>query len=252
MKTYAQQLKALHQAIVHGDHNDLTPIVKPMRGNIFSVAERIDVYTYGYKERLTEATLADYPALSHYMGKESLKEAIKTFVKQTPSCLWDLNRYPIQFADFLVSYTEDEKAHALAKLEASVTAAFWQPENDFLAIEQLQKLDGADFSCKKFSFSPDVYLLDLNYTANQYLTFFRQGITDIRMEKQIEYLLICRPQYEVLRIPLEAQEYQLLSALKEGKTLEETLESAMDQESLAENFPVYLNRWIENKIFAPF
>lgn len=249
MSGYALQLQALHDAMVHKRPDAIVPLIKPTRHNALSPQERLAVYTDGYDIRLIDATLADYPALAHYMGEDECRKAIAAFVAATPSTYWDLNRYPVAFANFLKSYSPDKVAHALADLESAIAEVFWLPESKPLTPDALAGLSEDALGNQIFQLRPAAKLLKLDYAANEYLTAFRAEEYPTAINETTELLLVIRLDNEVKREILEPMEYELLHALNSGLPFNEALGQIADREALAIQLPHYIARWLQSGFF---
>ncbi len=150
--SYHQQLEALQRAIIHKDFSEMLSLTKLARHNAISSTTRLNVYARGYHTRLDEATLSDYPALAHFIGKEKLKETIAQFTHCTPSNYWDLNLYPYRFFEYFKKTSDNNKAIALCQLEAAISEVYWQPHSSNLSAESLATLDEETFGNLRFTF----------------------------------------------------------------------------------------------------
>ncbi len=248
MSAYATQLQAMHEAMVRKQPENMLPLIKPARHNSFSSQTRLAVYADGYDIRLVDATIADYPALAHYMGEEECREAVAAFVSVMPSVYWDLNRYPVAFAAFLKGRAPDKAAHALADLESAITEVFWLPESKPLAPDALAGLSEEAFGNRTFRLRTAAKLLKLDYAANEYLTAYRANGSVCAPKKEIEHLLVIRAENEVQRIVLEPAEYRLLAAIGEGSTFSEAL-ALVSEQSLEHKLTAYMTRWFQIGVF---
>lgn len=229
--------------MVHKRVKAMLPFIKPARLSELSCMERLSVYVEGYDSRLIEATFADYPALAHFMGAESCRAAIAAFVAATPSRHWDLNSYPVAFAEYLVRHEEDAAAHAIAALESAIAKVFWLPECAPLVPDALAGLSEEAFAAQRFTLRTAAQLLALEVAANDYLTAFREGMTPESIEKRPQYVLVVRHHHEVRREVLEQPEYALLNALQEGLPFAQAVASISDYPQLADHLPNYIARW---------
>lgn len=255
MSGYALQLQALHDAMVHKRPDAIMPLIKLARHHKLSPQERLAIYADGYDIRLIDATLADYPALAHYMGEDECRAAIAAiatiaaFVEVTPSTYWDLNRYPVAFAAFLKGRVPDKAAHALADLECAIAEIFWLPESKPLAPDALAGLSEEAFGNQIFPLRTAAKLLKLEYAANEYLTAFRAEEHPKELAGKPEHLLVIRLDNEVKREVLEPMEHDLLYALSSGQPFNEALNQIADQQALATSLPHYIARWLQSGFF---
>jgi hypothetical protein len=251
MSQYASQLHAFHRAIVHEEHAAMLPLIKRARDNEFPVSKRLQVYLDAYEIRLEQATRMDYPALEHYIGAEALQKALHAFVRATPSHVWDLNQYPLHFAEFFCRTTSDALAQSLAQLEAAITEVFWKPDSEALEPAALAAIDMEALAVRVFTPRAALKLLELPREANAYLSAFREGTETAGLAHAPEYLCVVRHPRNVQRVVLAPDEYSILQALFSGVPFGDALATAAaPPETLAAALPGYLQRWLLHGMFA--
>lgn len=250
MTSYSQQIAALHRAIIEKDFSEMLSYTKLSRHNEISSEERINVYAKGYHVRLEKATITDYKALAHLIGKENLESYIKSFTHQTTSNYWDLNLYPSRFAIFFRTVTDDENAIAVCALEAAISNVYWQPHSPALKAETLMQYDEEAFGKLHFRLRAACQLLSLGADAESYISHFRNGNPLEAVPLNEIYMLVIRPDNEVIRHSLEKEEYLLLKALSEGKSFNDALASIDTPQALMEKLPHYLSAWLERGVFS--
>jgi len=255
MSHYASQLAIFHRAIVHEEHAAMLPLIKRARDNIFPAGKRLQVYLDAYEIRLEQATAMDYPALKHYVGDELFDEAIHDFVRATPSHTWNLNEYPLQFADFFCAHHHDALAQSLVRLETAITEVFWKPDSEALDVAALAECGMDALAVRVFRPRAALQLLALPREANAYLTAFRNDEPTEAIAEASEYLCLVRHPRHVQRLALDAEEYAILRALFAGKAFGAALDavvagSATPPEHLAAALSGYLQRWLSCGIFA--
>jgi hypothetical protein len=248
---YAQQLKALHSAVL-GDATAMLPLVHAARHNAITPQMRIAIYAEGYIARLVEATKSDYPALLHYMGAEQGDGLLQGYVRSTPSIHWDLNMYPVGFAAYVVQQVSDPTAQALAMLEGAVAEVFWLPESAPLNPAAFASMSEEEFGEQRFQLRAAARLLALPASVNAALSAYRAGEDSCfaSISAAPEYVLVVRSGYEVQRLSLDFHEYTVLHALQAGATFNDALAAVPDVEMLAAALPSYLARWFANGVFA--
>jgi hypothetical protein len=254
-RTYAATVAALHGAILRTcDDAEILSQIRLARSNVFPPEERLAVYTHGYVLQMRRASATDYPALAHHMGEEACEVALDAFVRATPSPFWDLNLYPIGFARFLRGYSRDAAAHCIADLESAITEVFWLPDSAPLDVSILTTLSLEALAGQVFSLRHAARLLHLEYAGNAYLKSFRNEERPTRIDHTPEYLCVLRHRNEVHRLPLEREEYLLLTQLNEGVPFGSALEEVaalpdVAAELLAPRLTEYLSRWLRGGIF---
>ena len=250
MSSYKQQLAALHKAIIEKDFSQILPLTKLSRHNEISTEARVNIYAKGYHIRLIEATYSDFPALSHLIGEDALREHITAFTHATPSKSWDLNLYPAHFAKFFAQNSSDKAAIALCKLEAAISHVYWQPQSKTLSAETIAALDEEAFGNTHFKLHTASQILSLTADAESYLSAFRDDLPLDVMALQPQYVLVIRPEKQVMRYLLDKDEFDLLTAIESGKSFNEALATINNQSQLATKLPTYLAQWFEHQIFC--
>ncbi len=130
MITYANQLVALHEAIVNRQIDQMLPLIHPARHNSFPPAQRLAVYYEGYEARLYDAILTDYPQTAEYLGRQAFIDSAYAYIRATPSPFWDLNLYSIAYAGFLKNFISDTTAQNIAACESAQVEVYWLPESE--------------------------------------------------------------------------------------------------------------------------
>ncbi len=247
--SYASQLALLNEAIVEECYGAMLPTIKHTRTHEISAETRLGVYVNGYMERLLKAVLADYPALTHYLGTARMNDIVRAHVQKNPSLHWDLNRYPISFSACFTNTSEDRAAIAVAQLESTIADVFWMPESAPLNAETLATLSMEQLSATHFKPRVALRLLKLDCAANAFLQAFRDGEPPTAIAAEEEYLCVVRHENDVRRIVLEPTEYTLLHVMFSGVRFDRALDSINDP-ALTEKLPRYLARWLKHGLFV--
>ncbi|MCH2547168.1 MAG: DNA-binding domain-containing protein [Alphaproteobacteria bacterium] len=252
MQRYAQQLAALHHAVMRGEHAPMLPYIAESRAESINAQTRLDAYATGYTERLAKVTLADYPALAQYLGQAKLLEHIRAYTAITPSLHWDLNGYPQAFAEYFSQHYDDAAAQALAKLESAILQVFWAPHKEALSPQILTDMPMEILAEYRFIARPSAIILRSDYDADSYISAFRQGNTLNMIAQAPSFICVVRNYSRVERLPLDEVEYVVLSALYDAKPLGEALASctAAQEEALSQNLACYIQRWLEAGLFS--
>lgn len=243
-------------AILSDDPNHpMLAHIATARHNSLPTSTRLNVYRSGYEIRLIEATMSDYNALQHYMGRDACEELVTAFVRATPSPHWDLNIYSAALADYMATHHDDVAANAIARLEATITRMLWAPESEPLDAQTLSALTPDILAQQQFTLRTAATLLHLPCGAESYVHAFRKEEPLDAMPEQEEYVMVLRHPYHVYRHMLEPLEYQLLSAIAEGGSFGEALEKVAATQpdegaALVGALPNYLSRWFQEGFFA--
>lgn len=102
--------------------------------------QRLDVYADGYPARVLESLRESYPALSRWLGDESLADLARRYVAAAPPTSYNLNDAGAQLSRFLcadAAFCEQPFLADLAELEWQVTRAFHADEQPPLDPQRL-------------------------------------------------------------------------------------------------------------------
>lgn len=234
--SYKKQTQLLTKSIIFQDTHEISKLIKG----------HLEVYVDGYLERLLKAITADYPLLKNYLKESKFNELAIAFINKNPPKYWDLNIYPIKFANFI---KRDELAKDIAKLEGAILEVFWAGESEDFTFTHLENYSPEDLMEKAiFKPKPASKLIALNYKLNDYLISYRNGLTILNKPlKQKEYLYIARTNNEVKRFVLEKPEFLILKSILKSNTIEKALEKLT--KITQENLSAYIIGWIQNGFF---
>jgi hypothetical protein len=255
MADYAEQLAALHAAMIKDLPEAMLPLVKASTNKEFSPDMRVAVYRDAYEMRLTQAISSDYPALAHFIGAAALAEAVGYYIHAQPSRLWDLNLYPIGFAAWYAAHSGNASAIALAQLEAAITESFWAEDSAPLDASVLAGEGEDALASRVFTPRASLRLLALPCAANAYVNAFREDVPLDMIDATSEYIAVLRHPHHVQRVVLDAPEYALLQLLVSGVPFGAAIDRLAaspdcDVATLATALPNYLQRWLKHGFFA--
>ncbi len=249
MSDYTMLIEQFQQSVLNSDAKagDALASAKPK----FSGKQQLQAYIDAYHIRLQKVLAKDYPALTDYWGEKVLNQHTLNYIRTTQSRSWNLNHYTPAFASYVETQQQDAFATALAKLEATLNAAYQAEDSEPLTMEWLQNQAEDYLMTCVLHPRTALHLIPLPYDTHSYLSAFRAG-DPTAPEKAECCLAVNRHNNTVRRIPLEKNEYQLLHALSQGKTLPEALEADMSEEAekvMAANLQTWLGKWLENGFF---
>jgi hypothetical protein len=216
--------------------------------------ERLEIYNRQYWFRLQNAFLEDFPALRAVVGNERFEELTTAYLTAHPSRSFTLRNLGSQLYAWLKenpSYAGRRLALALdvVQVEWACIEAFDNAEVTPLRAEEMAQL-GAD---SRLGLQPHVRLLDLAYPADDLVLAMHQRQkresseagsrhedaddadehASLRLRKRRTRLAVHRLEYSLYYKPLSEQEYRILSALRTGHTLGESLEMAFEGARIA-------------------
>lgn len=245
MSAYASTLNALQQAMLEAAPKHILHELDARRP---ALEARMNVYIEGYRTRLVQAVLADYPTLAHYLGEAEVRRLAKAYVDSTPSTSYTLDVYPLAFAAYVAQHA-DGFAAAIAALESAIAETFWLPESEAfvpsaeLTPEALMELRLTPRAAGRS--------LTLDYPAEAYLVAVREGAQPTPPTTAPNPMFIVRHENEVKRHVLDPTEYKLLAAIGAGQPVGAALETVAPEElaHVATHLQSWLARWMTGGFF---
>lgn len=248
--SYQQTLERLQTTILTASPQHILSLLQPRH----NLQHCLNIYIEGYRHRLAQAVLSDYPVLAIYLGNTKIHELIWSYIESTLSYSYTLDIYPLGFAEYLTRHYEDGFAHSLALLERAIAEVFLLPESPHF----ISPLTLAPEILTFMQLKPRIAsrLLRLEYSVNHYLSEIRTGNREIHpdLTKQSCYLFIVRHENEVKRHELEYEEYILLTKLCKGSAIGEAIDLLIKEyphllSVIAKHLQRWFSRWIKNGFF---
>lgn len=245
---YTEMLERLHHSILTRSPEHIRPYLT----HADSLADRLNVYIGGYRIRLRQAVIADYPALAHYLSTQHMDKLVHAYIEAVPSMSYTLDRYPIGFAAYLEKTCDDRFAIALATLESAIAETFWRPDSE--AFAPPPDLTPEALMALTLPLRAAGKLLVLEYPTDTYLAAQRAGGALAAPEPSASHMYIVRHRNEVKRHTLAYGEYLILSALGNGMTVGSALQHIETEypdtvAEVAANLESWMSRWIVNGFF---
>lgn len=191
--------------------------------------ERIALYRDMYEIRMVEALEADYPALRVLLGHDKFHALAWDYIQAHPSTSYTLNDLGDAMPEFLEQHVGRASArrflHAdLARLELAMTHVFDEAEAAPLEAEAFAGLDPEKIATTRLRTIPALRLLALRYPVNELFTAYREEEKLVVPRKKKQWLAVHRRDYSVYRMPLTERGFVMLSGLRDGRTIGETIE----------------------------
>ena len=188
--------------------------------------ERIELYRDMYEMRMIEALEGDYPALRAFLGHAKFHRLAWDYIQAHPSTSYTLNR----LGDHMPEFIEQDARTArplladLARLELAMTEVFDEAEAAPLDSAAFAGIDPTQLAGTRLVTIPALRLLVLRYPVNDLFSAFREEEALVVPRKRPSWLAVHRRDYSVYRTPLTERAFVMLSALRDGKTIGETIE----------------------------
>lgn len=196
--------------------------------------ERLAVYAHAYWARLLECLREEFPVLRATVGNEAFDGLAVGYLIAHPSTSYTLGRLSEHFPEYLRSTIADGVEDAfsalvvdLARLEHSVNDVFDAPGGEtlgFLTVEQLARVAAADRSSLHLALLPTVRVLSFHTNVNDVFTATRAGLETLPTPVfSPTFVALTRRDYVVRRLSLTAIQFELLTAIVAGQSLNEAL-----------------------------
>jgi hypothetical protein len=203
--------------------------------------ERLEIYNKQYWFRLLSGLMEDFPGLQAILGNRRFEELCKAYLQDCPSRSFTLRNLGRDLEGWLRKnprWAGSRQAMALdmVRLEWADIEAFDEKAEPPLKAEEVAGTAGANL---RLSLQPYIRLLDLRYPVdslvlkikglNEDTEFSSNAFRERRKRKQVQaiaklkpariFLAVHRVDYFVYFRRLDANEYRLLLAMQQGKTL---------------------------------
>jgi hypothetical protein len=232
--------------------------------------ERLEIYNRQYWFRVLNALAEDFVALRAVLGSRRFSAISIAYLTHHPSRSFTLRNLGSQLPAWLAAHPDFcGRRHALAidiaKIEWAFVVAFDSAERTPLTLAQIASLDGSS----RLALQPHIELMTLNYPAENLVLELHQrekrqtseagvGFDEgeqppaklPRLRRKPTWLAAHRIDYSVYYLRLEREAFQILDALREGKTLGEAIEFGFADSRIpagrrAARLQQWFNHWAE-------
>jgi hypothetical protein len=230
--------------------------------------ERLEIYNRQYWFRLLSALGEDFPGLRAVLGQRRFDSMAKAYLIANPSRSFTLRNLGSRLEAWLrknPKWTGTNQALALdiVRLEWADIEAFDGAAEPPLRPEDLSSAAGPKL---KLTLQPYVRLLSFRYPVDDLLLEVRErdndtdfasnAFTERKKRKRVRavaklkpaqiFLAVHRIDYSVYFRRLEAEEFAILTALRQGKALSAAVESAFRKSKVAlEQRPLNVQTWFQ-------
>jgi hypothetical protein len=208
--------------------------------------DRLEIYNRQYWLRISECFYDDYPGLRAVLGESQFHNLAIAYLINNPSSrftLRDLGSHLIDFIQTEPRWTtpHQEMALDMARLEWAHIEAF---DNEAKSPVTIADLQGRDPARIRLCLQPHLTLLKLAYPLDEFLLSLRDqpglrgeasnALTEVAPaklsrkklpERRTSRLAVHRHQNVVYYKRLTARQFDLLTALNEGKSLQSALQT---------------------------
>lgn len=231
--------------------------------------ERLEIYNRQYWFRVLSAIAEDFPGLRAVLGERQFDAMAKAYLIANPSRSFTLRNLGARIEDWLRKNpkwagAKQTLALDIARLEWADIEAFDGKSAPALRREDLASADPARL---KLRLQPYVRLLRFRYPVdglllevrkdNEEPEFSSNAFTERRKRKRVRamaklkpaeiFLVVHRIDNSVYFRRIEPEEFSILTALREGKTLAAAIAAGFRKSSIkAEERPVQVQAWFQN------
>lgn len=187
-------------------------------------SDLLQIHKNNYRLTLSDALVDVYPIVQSFVGRDWLEAALKKFVTEHPPQSACLAEYGGGFADFLDGFKPAASLVYLsdvARLEWAIYACQNKRDEKFLSGRDWAAFVGPDVGRQTLRTVEAHQFISSKYPLLDLWNIGSGADTDaeINLDSGGVYLLVIRPDTEVLIFPLELSEYRFLNRLNAGETL---------------------------------
>jgi hypothetical protein len=226
-----------------------------IKSNGLTAQQRLAIYRNNTQLGLTETLRDGYPVVNKLVGTAFFNQLARSYIRRHPPKAGCLLSFGNQFAGFIAAF---EPAAGLpylpdmARLEWHWHEAFHEADATSLTISTLAKVDPATYGKLGFTLHPSARFLASDYPILKIWQSNQEGYESdeqINLDEGGCHLVIYRPEWDVVIIPVQEEEYQFLNLLAMELTLIQALEQVMAKEP---HFAVQavLQRWFSNGLMT--
>ena len=205
--------------------------------------QRLEIYNRQYWFRIRDCFYADFPGLRAVLGDRKFERLADNYLAQHPSRSFTLRNLGSSVVAFLernpgLSAPRSSLVLDMARLEWAHIEAF---DNEAKAPLETDDLLDANSAEMRLQFQPHLALLKLNYEMDSFLARLKKnsGLRNEasnaveenilrrsahlarRLKRRVNFLAVYRFGYSVYYKRLDADQFQILSMLREGSTIVE-------------------------------
>jgi len=235
------------------NRSEAEAIIKP--NDRLTSFERLEIYNRQYWFRLYTSFEEDFPGLQAIVGRAKFDALMRAYLTDCPSESFSLRNLGSRLEAWLGDHREHlgphpELALDMVRLEWAHIEAFDSEERPRLSAEKLAGID----EHSTLRLQPHLRLLELKYPVEDLLLEVRtengsvasstNNASVARKRRHVRHVAALQPKPIHLAVhrhensvwykPLSSEEFRLLAALMEGKTLGEAIERALGPGSLPE------------------
>ena len=243
---------------------DVARIIEP--SSQLDSIDRLAVYGNAYYARLLECLRDEFPSLCKAIGESAFDGLAFGYLQQHPSRSYTLAELGARFPAYLSESRPDDGEPRpnwtdflieLAELERTYAEVFDGPgpeKNPVLDSVKIQQMDQATWGQARLVIVPWLRLKSFQYPVHEFASAVRvHGELPAAPAPTPTYLAVTRREYVVRRVPLNAAQFELLSALAGRAAIVDAIASAAERfEGELSEFGAAIRRWFFDWTAAGF
>ena len=191
--------------------------------------KRFDVYRNNVMFSLIEALRVAFPVIARLLGEPSFTEITRVYIKKHPPKTPVILFYGADFPEFLEGF--EAVAHLpyladVARLELARRLAYHAGDAVAVTGADLQAVPAEDLGAVRFDFAPCAMVLQSPYPVANIWRANMDEAVDIGVSGV--YLLVFRPELDVMFREISAADYHFIDALRKGENLENAGETSAE------------------------
>lgn len=237
---------------LQNDDNDVQGLFKD---DHISVKERLSVYHNNVVGSLTEVLRDNFPLVENLVGCGFFDQMARQFIFDHPPNAGFMHGYGDGFARFIDDY-EAVRNYAyigdVARFEWAMHHAYYAADDEKMAADSFSKIEPESLPNTILTLRDSATLIASPYPLLDIQSFCERDGKTNAPDLSGAYdcrLLVMRPAFEVIILPLERDEFMMLSELNKKAPLGQALNMVLDQFS-SFDFPAFLEKNIQLETFS--
>jgi hypothetical protein len=226
-----------------------------------SSEERLGIYANMYFWRLIDVLGDTFEVVRKSIGDDRFHDLAKAYLQVHPSKKYTLGELGLHFEAFIADYDEEELPERdflkeMARLEWSINTVFSAARSEHLDVDQLVKIPNDAWATARFETVKAFDLHAFRYSTNLYWQqFHNEEEPAFPPEKQASHVVVVRRDYVVWRYDIRLEQYTLLKAFNDGKSLNEALIACaelpgIDFADLTSSLTAWFQEWTADGFFS--
>lgn len=249
-------LKDIQQRFFENIFENNQNIKSDITENKISFDAKLQIYRNNIFSGLSNSLKNIYPAIIKLVGDEYFEYLARQYILANPSKSGNLDDYGLDFGQFISKIDQLNSFPYLkdvAKLEWNNHIAYFATDSNKFDIGTIAEISNEKHSEIIFDVSPSLVLLKSDYAIDKIYHYAKHAKDEQNPNFDINstntMIITYRPNFEVINLNLEQDEYDFIVMLKNKKKLQDISSSqVIDTNKLG----YMINNFIENEVICGF